>query len=126
MKRSSKSLVHASKLQTERDKLFLENQEKMIGLLEDIKNTLQRVSCQFDMRKKIQIDEYFPVKHLSQIKRFLDRSDGQYEFRREEFENNLYSTVTNTIKLKRPFESTLLASLFSRDFLSSHKWPGPR
>ena len=106
--------------------MFLENQERMIGLLEDIHKMLSRVSCQFDMRKKIQIDEYFPVKNLNQIKRFLDRSDGQFDLRREEFENSLYTTVTTTLKLKRPFESTLLASLFSRDFLSSHKWPGPR
>ena len=126
MKRSSKTLVNAAKLQTERDRVFADNQERMLSILEGIQETLQRVACQMDMRKKVDLDEFFPFKELSDVKKFLNKSDGQFHLRREEFENFLYCTVTNTLKLKRPFESTLLASLFSRDFMSSHKWPGPR
>ena len=126
MKRNSKSLVSASKLTTERDKLFLENQEKMINILEDIRGSLQRVTCNIDMRKEVQIEEYFPIKSLATLKKFLDKSDGNYQIRRDEFEDQLYNTVTNTLKLKRPFESSLLATVFSREFMSSHKWPGPR
>ena len=123
LKRNSKSLVSASKLQTERDKVIIENQNKMIGILEDIQKTLLRVAYQSDMKRSVNLDEYFPIKTLSDITRFLDKSDGKFYLRRDEFENNLYCTVTNTLKLKRPFESTLLSSLFSREFLSSHKWP---
>lgn len=126
MKQSSKTLVNAAKLQTERDRVFADNQERMLSILEGIQETLQRVACQMDMRKKVDLDEFFPFKELSDVKKFLNKSDGQFHLRREEFENFLYCTVTNTLKLKRPFESTLLASLFSRDFMSSHKWPGPR
>ena len=126
MKRSSKTLVNASKLQTERDKVFYENQEKMIHILEDIQSTLHRLACRLDMTKQVEIDDFFPVKNLSDVKIFLDKSDGQFDLRREEFENFLYCHVTTTIKLKRPFESSILAAIFSRDFMSSHKWPGPR
>lgn len=94
--------------------------------MEDVQKTMQRIACQFDMRKKVDLDDFFPVKNLSDIKRFMSKSDGQFHLRREEFENFLYCTVTNTLKLKRPFESTLLASIFSREFLGSHRWPGPR
>ena len=126
MKRNSKSLVCASRLQTERDKLFLENQLKMIEIMEGVQKTLVRLTCNLDMRKEVDIGEYFPIKSLTSLKKFLDKSDGNFEIRRDQFEDQLYNTVTNTLKLKRPFESSLLATVFSREFMSSHKWPGPR
>lgn len=119
-------LVHASRLQTERDKQFASNQEKIISILEGLQQTMQRIAYNMDMTKKVNIAEFIPVRSLSSLTKFLDKSDGQFHLRREEFENNLYCTVTNTIKLKRPFENSLLAFLFTRDFLSSHRWPGPR
>ena len=126
VKRNSKSLVSASRLQTERDKLFAENQEKLINIMEGVQNTLLRLTCNLDMRRDVNIGVYFPIKSLATLKKFLDKSDGQFELRRDEFEDQLYNTVTNNIKLKRPFESNLLATVFSREFMSSHKWPGPR
>ena len=125
LKRNSKVLVCASKQQTERDKVFAQNQEKILTILEDLQERVQRISCKIDMRKKIMIDSYFPVTCLNDLERFLSKCDGLYHLRREEFEDHLYCSVTNTVKLKRPFESTLLSNLFSREFLSSHKWPGP-
>lgn len=124
MKRSTKSLVNAAKLQTERDKVFSDNQEKMILILEGVQQSLQRIEGQLTMRKEVDISNFIPIKSLSDVKRFLNKSDGEFHLRREEFENFLFCTVTNTIKLKRPFESSLLGSIFSRDFMSSHKWPG--
>ena len=125
MKRSSKALVNAAKLQTERDKVFSDNQEKIICILESVQQSLQRIECQFSMRKKVDIKEFFPVNSLSDVKRFLNKSDGEFHLRRVEFENLLYCVVTNTLRLKRPFEASLLGAIFSRDFMSSHKWPGP-
>ena len=116
----------ASRLQTERDKAFAENQEKMMGILQDLQVKMTRFSCQFDMRKDVDIKKYFPIKSLQDISRFLDKGDGLFQKRRDEFEDFLYCNVTNTKKLKRPFETTLLSTLFSRDFITSHKWPGPK
>lgn len=124
MKRSSKALVNAAKLQTERDKVFSDNQEKIISILENVQQSLQRMECQFVMRKKVDLKEFIPINSLSDVKRFLNKSDGEFHLRREEFENFLYCVVTNTLRLKRPFETSLLAAIFSRDFMSSHKWPG--
>lgn len=124
MKRSTKALVNAAKLQTERDKVFSDNQEKLINILEGVQQSLQRIECQLVMRKSVDMTNYLPIKSLSDVKNFLNKSDGEFHLRREEFENFLFCTVTNTIKLKRPFESSLLGAIFSRDFMSSHKWPG--
>ena len=98
----------------------------MISILEEVQKTLQRLTCNLDMRNDVNIEEYFPIKNLAVLKKFLDKSDGLYQRRRDEFEDQLYNTVTNTLRLKRPFESSLLATLFTCDFMSSHKWPGTR
>ena len=124
MKRSSKALVNAAKLQTERDKVFSDNQERMLKILEGIQQSMQRMECQLAMRKKVDLTKYIPINSLSDVRNFLNKSDGDFHLRREEFENFLFCTVTNTIKLKRSFESNLLGAIFSRDFMSSHKWPG--
>lgn len=124
MKRSCKLLVNASKLQTERDKAFAENQEKMLSMIQDLQSTVLRLSSNADMRKKIKIDDYFPIRVDSDMQRFLSKDDGLFDVKREEFENMLYCHVTKNVKLKRPFETKLLETLFSREYISSHKWPG--
>ena len=126
MKRATKNLVTASKLQTERDKIFSEKQDKMMAMIEEMQATILRLSCQADMRKSINIDDFFPIKQDSDLRRFLDKTDGQFNLRRDEFEAMLYLNVTRNVKSKRPFESYLLASVFSRDYISSHRWPNPR
>ena len=124
LKRNSKTCVNAIKMQTERDKLFAENQAKMMGMIEDIQQNLLRLSSQCDMRREVNIDNFFPVKEDAQLERFLDKTDGQFQARRDEFEFFLYCNVTKNMKLKRPFENALIATLFNRDYISSHRWPG--
>lgn len=126
MKRSTKALVSACKLQTERDLGFAANQEKMLEMIADLQETVLRLASKMDMRKKLDIDDYFPVKSLNHLRLFLNKSDGLFHARREEFEDYLYCCVTRNLKLKRPFESSLLATVFSRDFITAHKWPGLR
>lgn len=98
----------------------------MMLIIQDLQASVLRLSSRLDMEKKIDISDYFPVHHDSNLKTFLDKSDGRFHIRRDEFENFLYCNVTKTLKLKRPFEANLLSTLFSRDFISSHRWPGPR
>lgn len=105
--------------------MFAENQHKMMTMIEDIQETLLRVTSQLDMKKKVNIDSYFPIQNDAQLQRFLDKGDGQFHLRREEFENFLYCHVTKSLKLKRPFETALLSTVFSREYIGSHKWPGP-
>lgn len=119
-------MVAASKLETERDKMFSEKQDRMLTMLEDLQANVHRLSCRLDMRKKVKIDEFFPIKHDSDLQRFLDKTDGQFDMRREEFEDMLYLNATKNLKSKRPFETYLLAAVFSRDYISSHRWPNPR
>ena len=125
MKRSTKTLVHSSKLETERDKVFADNQAKMMDILMNVQTVVLRLATQFDMRKKINIDQFFPIQSDAAMASFLDKTDGQFQIKREEFENFMYCSVTNNLKIKRPFEAHILATLFGRDYIKSHKWPGP-
>ena len=95
-------------------------------MVQDLQATVLRLSSNIDMRKPVDISKYFPVKQDADLQSFLDKSDGQFDCRRVQFENFLYCNVTKSMKLKRTFEATLLSTLFSRDFISSHRWPGPR
>lgn len=103
-----------------------DKQDKILALLEDVQATLLRVTSRLDMKTEVKMDDYFPIKTDLDMQRFLDKGDGQFHLRREGFENMLYCNLTKSIKIKRPFEATLLSTLFSRDYISGHRWPGPR
>lgn len=111
-------------MHVERDKMFAENQAKMMAMMEDIQQNMFRLSSRCDMKKKVNIDNFFPIKDDAQLEKFLDKSDGDFQVRRDEFEHYLYCHVTRNLKLKRPFETDLLSTVFNRDYISSHRWPG--
>lgn len=115
----------ASKQQAERDKIYHENQEKLLSLVEDLQASVLRLSSRLDMKTKVKIDDYLPIKTDSDLKRFLDKTDGEFHLRREQLEDMLYCNVTNNVKSKRPFETHFLALIFSREFIASHRWPAP-
>lgn len=126
IKRACKLLVNASKLETERDKIVIENQNKIIAILEDIRDSVLTLTSNVIMKKEIDIKDYFPIDNDAGVAKFLDKNDGLFPKKRQEFENMLFSHVTRNLKLKRSFEANLLAVIFSREFISSHRWPGPR
>lgn len=126
IKRASKIMVNAAKLQTERDIVAAEKQDKIISILEDVQNSLNILCSQSVMKKKINIDNYFPIHDDRGVAKFLDKSDGLFNEKREELEHLLFCHVTKNIKLKRSFEANFLSIVFTREFISSHRWPGPR
>lgn len=126
IRRATKLLVAASKLQAERDKVAADNQAKMMSIIEDLKSDMAVVTSKLVMKRKIDIENYFPIQNDAGVARFLDKSDGLFNEKREGFEDLLFGHVTKNLKLKRPFEANILSIVFSRDFISSHRWPGPR
>ena len=126
MRRASKLLVNSAKLQTERDKVGAENQTRILNILEDVQSSLLKLTSHLVMKKKININDYFPINDDAGVARFLDKSDGMFAEKRDEFENLLFCHVTKNVKLKRSFEANFLSIVFTRDFISSHRWPGPR
>ena len=106
--------------------MFEENQAVMMGMIGDIQKTVLRLASRMDMATPVNIDSYLPICSDAGMQNFLDKKDGRFNEKRGQFENYLYCHVTNNRKSKRPFETHLLAILFSREYISSHRWPGPK
>ena len=66
------------------------------------------------------ISEFFPVERGEQLDMFMDRGHLEWNSRKTEFFNYLLSVVPTT---KRGFAKGLIKSLFSRQYISSVKWP---
>ena len=99
----------------------------------EIKATLYQMASQLDAvcsqvqtatfitnMKGCDISEFFPVEKIQQIELFLDRSHPEWENRKTEFYHFLYTIAS---KEKRGFGRGLIKALFSRQFLSTAKWP---
>lgn len=78
LRRNSKTCVTAARLQAERDKVFADNQANILSIVQDLQQTLLRVTSQLDMKKKVDIMEFFPIKQDSDLQRFLDNGDGAF------------------------------------------------
>ena len=66
------------------------------------------------------ISEFFPVEKKEQIELFMDREHPEWNDRKTEFHNFLYTIASNT---KKGFARGLIKALFSRKYISESKWP---
>ena len=66
------------------------------------------------------MSEFFPVQKQEQLINFLDRTHPQWEARRDEFYNLLFTIATNN---KSCFSKGLFKTLFSRTYIVQSKWP---
>ena len=66
------------------------------------------------------ISEFFPVERQEQLELFMDRAHPQWEERKAEFFNFLYTTASNN---KKAFATGLIKAIFSRQYISRAKWP---
>ena len=80
---------------------------------------LQKATFQSAMRGT-DISEFFPVDTHGQLEAFMDRDHPEWNSRREEFFNLLYSITTS---VKKGFARGLIKALFSRQYISKSKWP---
>lgn len=66
------------------------------------------------------ISEFFPVERNEQLEAFMDRSHPEWEDRKAEFYNFLYTIATKT---KKGFATGLIKAIFSRQYICGAKWP---
>lgn len=95
--------------------------KNIISMMMEIKDDMKQFS--FHMRMdSIDISEFFPLKSDDDLKRFMDKSHEEWPLRRRGFYHLLYTTVS---KNPKKFAAALLHTLFSREFISNHRWPHP-
>lgn len=94
--------------------------------LSKIESRLEEISLQVKKATFItnmsgcDISEFFPVERPDQLERFMNRDHPEWNSRKTEFYNYLLTVVPSS---KRGFAKGLLKSLFSRQYISSVKWP---
>lgn len=66
------------------------------------------------------MSEFFPVERGSQLVDFMDRQHPEWPARRDEFAFYLFNCITD---YKKAFTKGLLKTLFTREYMSTVKWP---
>ena len=66
------------------------------------------------------ISEFFPVERKEQLELFMDRDHPEWNNRKLEFYNYLYTTASH---IKKGFARGLIKAIFSRKYIMISKWP---
>ena len=93
---------------------FLSNQELML-------TRLDKISFSIHMNTE-DITIYFPADTDQQILDFMSNADFKFKLRKLEFEKLLFTTISEKMT-QRKFSDSLMATLFTRSYMLTHKWP---
>lgn len=91
----------------------------VVGMLMELKEDMRLYNYHMKM-ETVDISETFPLKDLESLEKFMDRTDEEWPRKRKAFHHLLFTTISDK---QNRFAGALLQTLFSRDFVSNHKWP---
>ena len=100
--------------------------EEIRALLNKMESKLELVSYQVrqatfnNVMQGCDISEFFPVERKEQLELFMDRDHPEWNNRKIEFYNFLYTISSN---IKKGFGRGLIKALFSRQYIWKSKWP---
>lgn len=66
------------------------------------------------------LSEFFPVERKEQLEQFMDRNHPEWNNRKTEFYHFLYTIASNN---KGGFARGMIKAIFTREYISSVKWP---
>ena len=101
------------------------NQSKMMLQLDRMEKQLNRLAFNIDM-ETVDIYSYFPAKNNDMLMQSMSNEDGQFDEKRKQFEYMLYTCITTQKTQKQPFGDALKNLIFSRNYVSTHRWPSAR
>ena len=96
------------------------------AILSNLESKLELVSGQVrkatfnNLMQGCDISEFFTVENKEQLELFMDREHPEWNNRKTEFYNFLYTIASNT---KRGFARGLIKAIFSRQYILKSKWP---
>lgn len=85
----------------------------------EIRQIVKKEAFQKDMEAP-DIGFFFPVSTPEQLELFMDRSHPEWNARRKEFYNLLFTCLSDQ---KTAFSKGLIHTLFTREYISEYKWP---
>ena len=86
---------------------------------------MKRISFEADMNR-VEIYDHFPLKDSQALSQFMSNDDGTFKEKRTQFEFMLYNAATKHRSHQRQFGESLKTILFSREYVSTHRWPSTR
>lgn len=95
-------------------------------ILANMESKLELISTQVlkatfnSLMQGCDISEFFPVERREQLELFMDRDHLEWNNRKSEFFNFLF-TIASTVK--KGFARGLIKAIFSRQFIMKSKWP---
>lgn len=96
-----------------------EKADKRDSKIDKIYELVKKQSFQADMDAP-DIGKFFPVRNQNQLEQFMDRSHPEWDERRKEFYNLLFTCLTDQ---KNTFSKGLINTIFTREYISLVKWP---
>lgn len=119
MKRNMKGTYDLNRVGNDRQKENTSLLESIYAIVRDQSSSVKQFMFHIKMSVN-DISEFFPLESDAALEKFLNRSDPEWERRRNGFYHLLYNAVTNQ---KKRFAAALLHLLFTRDYVRTHKWP---
>ena len=95
-------------------------------ILNNMESKLDLISAQVQkatfnsLMQGCDISEFFPVERKEQLELFMDRNHPDWNSRKTEFYNLLYTTASH---IKKGFARGLIKAIFSRKYIMISKWP---
>lgn len=96
------------------------NMKTILSLLKEIKDDMKELTYHRKM-DSVDLSVFFPVDSDEDLNNFLNRDHEDWAARRKAFYHLMFTTVNNS---KDKFACALLHSLFTRNYISTHQWPG--
>ena len=89
--------------------------------LDAISNQLQILVTERSM-DGVQIEDYLPFPDNDTITKFLSNSDGNFAKRKFELDQMLHTAILTNRNVKH-FADAICKTLFTRNYIATHKWP---
>ena len=122
IRRNVRILHDSQQVCEQRNEEMLANQTKIMDQLTRMESQMERLAFNIDMTS-IDISGYFPIRNNEMIYAFLSNEDGTLEEKKKLFEYMMYTSVTTLKTMKRAFGESLKTTLFSREYIATHRWP---
>lgn len=90
-------------------------------MLQEIKDEIRQFSYHMRMDTN-DVSDFFPLKDPGSLSAFMDKTHPDWDARKHGFYHLLFTTLTNK---KKKFARALLHTIFTRQFIATHRWPQP-
>ena len=121
IKKNVKNHNDGIKVNSERLAQVEKTQECILASCSRMEEMIKQISFHVVMDTET-IDHLFPIDSNTAVESFMSNSDGRFVKRKRELEKLIFSVWSPNIT-KRQFSDNLINTLFTRNYIATHRWP---